>query len=314
MDRVARVLEGAVDLHVHPAPSPMPRRMDAVDAARLAEEAGFRAIVVKSHHHSTVTDVLALQRDGLNEGSGVRVYGGVALNGPVGGLNPRAVDLALKMGGRIVWFPTIGSPQHIRHHAAHPDLKFPKLAVKLRPEEPIEVRDERGALKPEVYEILEAIRDADAILASGHMAPDQITAVFEAAREVGVRRMLVNHPNFVIEASYEDAKRWVALGAYIEHSLCMYDEASTFHHWDVDTLVGWIEAIGPERSTLGSDLGQMNNPLPTDSFRKIVGRLLERGMRDDDVRRMVRDNPAALLDADREPQSHEEERSVNANA
>lgn len=294
MDRVAKVLEGAVDLHVHPAPSPLPRRIGALDAARLAGEAGFAAIVVKSHHHSTVTDLLALKAGGLDD-VGVPVYGGIALNGPVGGLNPRAVDLTLKLGGRIVWFPTIGSPQHIAHHAAHPDLKFPKLAVKLQPEEPIDVLDERGALKSEVHEIIESIRAADAVLASGHMAPDRITAVFQAAREAGVRRLLVNHPNFVIGASHEDAKRWVALGAVIEHSLCMYDETSSFHHWDLDTLVGWIEAVGPERSTLGSDLGQMNNPLPTESFSKIVARLLDRGMSEGDVRRMVRDNPAELL-------------------
>jgi hypothetical protein len=295
-DRVASVLQGAVDLHVHPGPSPLPRRMDAVDAAQLAGEAGFEAIVVKSHHHSTVTDVLALGRDGLNDGSGPRVYGGVALNSAVGGLNPHAVDLALKMGGRIVWFPTIASPQHIAHHRAHPNLKFPKLAVKLQPEEPVDVFGEDGDLKHEVHRILESIAEADAILASGHMAPASITAVFEAAREIGVRRMLVNHPNFVIEASHDDARRWVSLGAVIEHSLCMYDEESSFHNWDVDTLVQWIEAIGAEHSTLGSDLGQMSNPLPTESFRKIVARLLERGMPEGAIRRMVCDNPRRLLD------------------
>jgi hypothetical protein len=75
----------------------------------------------------------------------------------------------------------------------------------------------------------------------------------------------------------------------------MYDEESSFYHWDIDTLVGWIEVIGPERSTLGSDLGQMNNPLPTESFRKIVGKLLDRGLREGDVKAMVCDNPAELL-------------------
>jgi hypothetical protein len=75
----------------------------------------------------------------------------------------------------------------------------------------------------------------------------------------------------------------------------MYDEESSFHNWDLDTLVAWIEAVGPERSTLASDLGQMNNPLPTDSFRKIVGRLVERGMPDDTIRTMVARNPAQLL-------------------
>jgi len=39
----------------------------------------------------------------------------------------------------------------------------------------------------------------------------------------------------------------------------------------------------------------MNNPLPTDSFRKIVGRLLDRGMSDDAIRTMIARNPAELL-------------------
>ncbi|HEY2055589.1 MAG TPA: DUF6282 family protein [Solirubrobacterales bacterium] len=297
MDRIAKLLEGAVDLHVHPAPSPMPRRIDAAEATELAGEAGFRAIVVKSHHHSTVTDVLALQHAKAIAGD-AEVFGGIALNGAVGGINPKAVDLTLKMGGRIVWFPTIGSAQHIAHHAAHPNLKFPKLEIHLQPEEEIEVQDADGKLLPAVYEILESIKQADAILASGHMSPDQITAVFEAAREIGIERMLVNHPNFVIEAGYEDARRWVELGAVIEHSLCMYDEGSSFHNWDVETLVAWIDAVGAENSTLGSDLGQMKNPLPTDSFRLIVGRLLDAGMSEDDVRLLVADNPARLLGLD----------------
>jgi hypothetical protein len=292
--RAAALLEGAVDLHVHPAPSPMPRRMDGAEAARLAGESGFDAIVVKSHHHSTVMDVLALEQAGVDHGS-AKLFGGIALNGPVGGINPKAVDLALKMGGRIVWFPTIGSEKHIRHHAEHPNLKFPKLSIHLDPEEPIEVLNGNGGVTEDVYKILESIKEHDAILASGHMAPAQITAVFEAAREVGVQRMLVNHPNFVIEATFDEARRWMELGAYIEHSLCMYDEESSFHNWDIDTLVEWIEAIGPERSTLGSDLGQMNNPLPTDSFRKIVGRLLERGTSEDTIRSLVMRNPAELL-------------------
>jgi Family of unknown function (DUF6282) len=296
-DRALRVLEGAVDLHVHPAPSPLPRRIDAREAAELAGDAGFDAIVVKSHHHSTVMDVLALGGPAGGNGSAARVYGGIALNSAVGGLNPHAVDLALKMGGRIVWFPTIGSPQHIAHHRAHPDLKFPKLAVHLQPEEPVDVFDADGQLKPEVHLILESIADADAILASGHMSPASITAVFEAAREKGVQRMLVNHPNFVIEASYDDARHWVGLGALIEHSLCMYDEASSFYHWDLETLLKWIEAVGAEHSTLGSDLGQKENPLPTDAFRKIVSGLLDRGMPERDVRRMVADNPRGLLGA-----------------
>jgi hypothetical protein len=127
------------------------------------------------------------------------------------------------------------------------------------------------------------------------MPPRSIIAVFEAANEAGVRRMIVNHPNFVIEASKDEVKRMAELGALIEHSLCMYDEESSFHNWDIDVLVDWIRWVGPERSSLGSDLGQAGNPFPADSFRKICTRLLESGMTEREVRMLVADNPAKLL-------------------
>jgi hypothetical protein len=78
----------------------------------------------------------------------------------------------------------------------------------------------------------------------------------------------------------------------------MYDEESSFHNWQIDTLVDWIRWVGPERSSLGSDLGQAGNPFPADSFRKICTRLLEAGMSEREVRMLVADNPARLLGLD----------------
>ncbi len=297
-DVVDRLLDGAVDLHVHPYPSPFPRRLDAAEAAQRAADAGMRAIVVKSHHHDTSTDVAALKAHGI-DAAGIDVFGGIALNTQVGGLNPHAVNMSLAMGGRVVWFPTIASPKHIEHHREHPQLKFPSLAVDLIPEEPIDVFAADGrSLRPEVHTILAMIADADAVLASGHMPAQSIIAVFTAAREAGVRRMIVNHPNFVIEATKDEVKQLAELGALIEHSLCMYDEESSFHNWQIDTLVDWIRWVGPERSSLGSDLGQAGNPFPVDSFRKICSRLLEGGMTEAEVRMLVADNPARLIGLD----------------
>jgi hypothetical protein len=297
-DVVNRLLDGSVDLHVHPYPSPFPRRMDAAEAAQRAADAGMRAIVVKSHHHDTATDVAALRAHGI-DASGIDVFGGIALNTQVGGLNPHAVNLSLAMGGKVVWFPTIASPKHIEHHREHPQLKFPSLAVDLIPEEPIDVfANGEGRLRPEVHEILRMIGEADAVLASGHMPAQSIIAVFAAAKEHGVRRMIVNHPNFVIEASKDEVKQLVELGALIEHSLCMYDEESSFHNWQIDTLVDWVRWVGPEHSSLGSDLGQAGNPFPADSFRKICSRLLEAGMTETEVRMLVADNPARLIGLD----------------
>ena len=290
------LLRGAVDLHSHPYPSPFPRRIDILEAARHYGEHGFRAIVVKSHHHSTAPDVALLRRHGLDD-TGVRVFGAVALNNHVGGLNPHAANLCLAMGGKVVWFPTISSPNHIEH-ARSANLKFPALAVPLISEEPVDVFADDGDLRPEVHTILRIVSEADGIVASGHMPPASILAVFEAARDAGVRRLIVNHPNFVIEASKEEVEKMAGLGALVEHSLCMYDEASTFYHWEIEVLVDWIRTIGADRSSLGSDLGQENNPLPVESYRKICGRLLDAGLNEREVRPLVADNPARLLGLD----------------
>jgi Family of unknown function (DUF6282) len=293
---VGGLLRGGVDMHVHPFPSPFPRRIDILASARHAAEIGLRAIVVKSHHHSTATDVAALKPHGL-DATGVQVFGAVALNNQVGGLNPWAANMTLALGGKIVWFPTIASPNHIEH-ARGQNLKFPKLAIPLIDEEPIDVFADDGDLLPEVHRILQLIAEADGVLASGHMPPASILAVFEAAKDAGVRRMVVNHPNFVIEASKQEVEKMADLGALVEHSLCMYDEDSTFYQWEIEVLVDWIRTIGPDRSSLGSDLGQENNPLPGESFRKICGRLLDAGLAEREVRMLVADNPTRLLGLD----------------
>jgi hypothetical protein len=293
-EAVLRILQGGVDLHIHTAPSPMPRRIDVVEAARSARAAGMRAIVAKSHHHSTVTDVLALQENGLQD-IDILVYGGIALNSAVGGLNPHAVDLALKMGGKVVWFPTVAARRHIEHHHAHPDMKFPKVAFQLMAEAPVDVLDAEGRLRPEVHEIIALIRDGGAILATGHLDPPAITALLEAARQAGVTRTLVNHPTFVVGATIVEATYWVELGAVIEHSICVFDDRSTFYQREPDELVMWLKEIGPEHTSLGSDLGQVNNPLPIEAYTRILRMLLQSGLTEDELKLVVSTNPARLL-------------------
>jgi Family of unknown function (DUF6282) len=286
------LLAGAVDLHVHPSPSPYPRRVDPIGAAAAAAAAGMRAIVLKSHHSDTAMLIDALRERGLGE-LGCEVYGGIVLNSQVGGINPHAVSLSLAMGGRVVWLPTISSPAHLAS-SGH----FPTATVELMEEEPIDVWGDDGELSPPLRQVLELIAGADAVLASGHVPPRSIVASFEAAREAGVRRLLVNHPNFIVDVGSEDARRLVELGAYVEHEVSMYDESSRFHAFAIETLEEWIELAGPERTILASDLGQANNPLPPESLQRIGERLLGNGLAAERVHDLLATNPARLLGLD----------------
>lgn len=292
-DRVRRLLDGAVDLHVHPAPSPFPRRIGIRGVAEQAAAAGFRAILVKSHHHSMLTDIAAA--DDAVGGLPLPVYGGVALNNYVGGINPHAVDLALQLGGRMVWFPTVSSGQHICVHAADHDLKFPSASLQLRETVRVPVLDDDGALLPQVVDVLELIRDADAIMSTGHLSIAEIDVLVKGAHDVGVRRIVVNHPNFVIQADPETAARWTRYGAVLEHGLCQYDDRSSFFQWGVDTMLEFIRVAGIENTMIGSDLGQKGNPLPVEAYAKVLGLLSDAGLSDAEIRTLVVDNPGRVL-------------------
>jgi hypothetical protein len=282
------LLVGGVDMHTHPGPSPFPRRMSILDAATDAATVGFRAIVCKSHHHSMQTDILALESAGLAD-TGVRAYGGVALNRTVGGLNPYAVELALRMGGRVVWFPTISSTAHLEFHQHNHHSGFPVSGIPLRDNEPIRVVGRDGKLLPEAQDILSVIAGESAILNCGHLPADEIDVLVPAAVAAGVERIVISHPDFIVGAAPERVGEWCRQGANVEHCLAMVIRNP------VEKIAGFLREAGVGHTVFSSDLGQKNNPLPITAYRRMVRRLLDAGTAENDIRAMVGGNAAQLL-------------------
>lgn len=291
---VDALIEGAVDLHVHPFPSPFPRRMGILEAARDAANAKYRAIIVKSHHHSMVPEVLALEEGGLGD-IPVQVFGGIALNPQVGGLNPYAVDLALNLGGKIVWFPTISSPAHLDHE--HAGGGFPNSTITLRHVPALSILDENGSVKPEVFDILEQIRDHGAILTGGHLPAKEIDILITEAQKLGVERILVNHPNFIIGASFEIVHEWADKGVYIEHAFGMYDQLLGIRKnpFEFSVLERYIAEAGTGQTIIVSDSGQKGNPRPVDIVKSAIKTLLDHGFDDKSIKSMTGDNAAQIL-------------------
>ena len=105
---LTQMLEGAIDIHVHADPDSRGRFIDAIDVARLARSRGMRAIVLKNHYEPTASLAYITRK----EVPGIEVFGGIALDLQVGGINPAAVEnMARVKGGwgRIVWMPTLTS-------------------------------------------------------------------------------------------------------------------------------------------------------------------------------------------------------------
>jgi len=293
MGAVENLLVGAVDLHCHSGPSPMPRRITHAEAARQASAAGFRAIVAKCHYHDTTTDVISMAP--LLTGLRTEVFGGVALNSQVGGLNPHAVDRSLKMGGKIIWFPTISSTAHLCHAAKNEEVQKHFQPRGMLQSEEISIFGTDGDLRPEVGQIIEQAKEAGALISTGHLAPEAARALVEAAAAAGHDRLILSHPNYVVDVEREQAQEIAELGAVIEHELAMYHDD---HIFPVSVLVDWINLVGPERTSLASDLGQVGHPLPVEAYTQVVGRLLDSGISEKDIRLMIRDTPARLIGLD----------------
>lgn len=287
------LLVGGVDLHTHPGPSPFPRRMSILDAATDAATVGFRAIVAKSHHHSMQTDILALESAGLADVP-VKVFGGIALNRTVGGLNPYAVELALRLGGKVVWFPTISSRAHIDFHAHNHNSGFPVSGVPLRDNEPITVLDDAGGLVPEARDVIDVIVGEQAILNCGHLPADEIDVLVPQAIAAGVERIVISHPDFIVGASPERIADWCRQGAYVEHCLAMLVGRQPAEQ-PMAKIAEFYRAAGPDRTIFSSDLGQRGNPLPVTAYRRMVRALLDADVAPDAIRVMTGGNAARLL-------------------
>lgn len=285
-----KVLDGTVDLHCHSGPSPFPRRLNHVEASHDGARIGMRAILCKSHHHNTVMDLLAM--DAQLKEAPTPMFGGVALNSEVGGVNPSAVAVALTMGGRCVWGPTVSAAQHIAAHS-HDD-GFPSSGGNLHEEE-VSIFDASGDVSERTDLVTRLIAEADVLLTGGHLDGESMVAFFETASRNGVRRLLLHHPDFIVKASEQAIERMLELGAFVEHELSMYDPRVPAPDWKIEQLVDWIEKIGPERTVIDSDLGQQGNPLPVDSYLLIVQQLLDHGISEADVRQMICRNTAYLL-------------------
>ncbi|HWW63378.1 MAG TPA: DUF6282 family protein [Sphingomonadaceae bacterium] len=289
---VSRLLVGAVDLHCHSGPSVMARDLNHLEALQEASDAGFRAMLIKDHYYSA-TPITAL----LNETHGhlnVALFSGVPLNNSVGGFNRHAVDHGIALGAKLVWMPTFSSKNHIDSPFGI-KAGFPHTIKKMIPFDPLTPIDDKGEVKDEVKVILDMIAEHDIILSGGHLHVSEIFKVFEEAKKRGVKRLLVNHPSFILGATHDDIRALVAMGAYIEHSLCMFVKVSKRDPLPPEDLDELIKAGTVDRTILASDLGQRGNEHPVVGFRNVIKVCLGLGYSDEDIRKMISLNPLRLL-------------------
>lgn len=274
----ARILVGAIDIHVHSLPDDRPRSIDAIDVAKLASSRGMRAIVLKNHYESTAGLVYLVRK----VVPGVEVFGGIDLNLTVGGINPAAVEHMTRVTGgwgRFVWMPTFDAENQVRYSKEN----RPFVSV-----------SGNGELLPAVKQVIALIAKHGLVLATGHSAPAEGLMLLREGRRQGARHMVVTHAmNAPVLMDVPQMQEAAKLGAFVEFvggSLAAADAEAR-----IDRFADAIRRIGPEVCILSSDLGQMGNALPPDGFGAFLAALRARGFTEQEVDRMSKQNPARLL-------------------
>lgn len=279
------ILEGAIDMHVHSAPDLIDRYGTDLELAHEAMDANMHGVLVKSHVLPTVGRV-----DLINDVLGANLlYGGVALNGSVGGLNPDAVEVALDLGASVIWLPTAWSANHAQIARAAGTKRFVGQRVPNPDEElPVAVN---GTVAKSVQEIIELVAEYDAVLGTGHASSTEIEAVVAACADAGAR-CLVNHPFFrIVDLPIETQRRLARQGAVMEY--CAYAIESTEGH-TVERVVEAVEQVGPEHAVLATDFGQRNNP-PVEGLEQFARDVHAAGLSRETVRTLLSETPARVL-------------------
>jgi hypothetical protein len=272
-----RLLNGAIDIHVHHLPDDRARSIDAIDVARLAQSRAMRAIVLKNHYESTAGLAWVVRK----LVPGIEVFGGIDLNLTVGGINPDAVEHMTRVTGgfgRVVWMPTFDAENQVR--LSKENRRFVSVS-------------KNGELLPAVKEVIALIAKHDLVLATGHSTPAEVLMLLREARSAGARRSVVTHatqtPVLMDVGQMQEAAK---LGAFIEFVGGNPNGAAAAR---LDAMADAIRRVGPQFVIVSSDLGQVGNPLPPDGFGAFLTALRARGFSAAEVDRMAKQNPATLL-------------------
>ena len=145
------------------------------------------------------------------------------------------------MGGKIVWLPTLAAENHLRWQEKAKWV-HPASTERMRPVTAIPVLNDDKTVRDDVKEVLDIVATNDMVLASGHLHVSETWIVFEEAQRRGVKRLVFTHPEDIVDASLNDVKGIAAMGAFVEHSLCMFLDGCKFKSREPEDLRNQIDA------------------------------------------------------------------------
>lgn len=278
------MIKGIIDLHYHSAPDVKPRKLNDLELMEQGVAMGARGVVIKTHFSPTAgrANLVNQVRWEKYPDSDFELFGGIALNRSVGGLNPYALETELKMGAKVVWLSTVDSENEFQKLGKSGGIRLV----------------ENGRAVPELTPILELIRDYDVCLQTGHASADEIFPIVETARKAGVQKIVITHPEYHIVGMTLSQQEQIVrdYGVYLEREYAQ-PVGSRFVS-NLESNAEAIQTIGAEHIILATDSGQVNAPFWRDAVRESMDYYLSVGISESNLRTMMIMNPAKMLGLD----------------
>lgn len=280
------LLQGAIDCHIHAYPDFVHRSQNMIEIAIEASKCGMRAVAFKDHWNVSATAAYLTQKhiDSLVERgeltNRVEIYGGA---GTCHGMRPEYIRVALQYPNfKMIWFPTFTSLGFWRG-AGQPEKGGVRLVA------------DNGEVLPEVVEIMKMAAEKKVGVGFGHTDFKELLPLAKKAKEIGLRATL-DHPllelnKLLLDEMKELADLGVYVGTYCQPMIpSLYQPVA-----DPMETIRTIKAIGPERCIIGSDFGQVLHMDAIDGMRVFIRALLGFGITPQQIKVMLKDNPAKLM-------------------
>ena len=202
----------------------------------------------------------------------------------------RSVDTALRLGAKVVWLPTQSAKNHMQKMGQ--DLSQCVEVVK------------DGKIVPELRSVLELVRDHNAVLGTAHIAPDEIFTVVEAARDLGVKNIVITHPEWwIVGMSHEDQLRLVKdYNVILERCYAQNMGGGKYKSNLADNLE-IIKEVGYRNVMVDTDGGQTENPHWELALAEYMQYLVDHGIPEEHVYHMTHTIPASLLGINEQEES-----------
>ena len=290
-DNISSIIKRAYDLHVHIGPEIIPRKYTVATLIK-AQQGRLAGMALKNHFFSTTPFIAEVNTAPL------QLFGSIVLNNFVGGLNADAIYAAstLSLTRFIVWFPTVSAKQFLTNstweiapewvnNTSFRSRKASTIA-------PVTVFASQGVLSKNCVAALNAIKETDAILATGHISWQESYALIRKANKMGIKNIIIPPPIYPrIAMPIAMQKKLASYGVKIE--LC-------WSMWKIDkipiiNIAAEIKAVGAKNCILSSDSGQAYSPAPSVALKEFCDALLQEGITKNDLITMLITNPKKLL-------------------